>query len=184
MDNRRKGIKWEQDFIRMLCDWFELVPFDGKNHAQCQVGSSRALSKMLDDEGVDVAFTSKAPPLLQKLWIQLKRTVVSTMKVIKIDVRPLLRIEKPGIPVLVTRTYVKNGKSNIHVGDLVTIHLDDFLNFAKNLDENFIARFTTIQGEQVRKSKLPKVPAVRKKGSTRNPRRGSGLPPDNATPVQ
>lgn len=125
--NRKRGLDVEREIIRLFSDELNLIRFPAPNY---QIGSSRALSKATDDEGVDIVFTRKAPSVLQDLNIQIKRNTLIT-KGIKIDLEPLLRIGDMSKPVLINKLYQRQGKANKHVGTFVTINIHDYVELLK-----------------------------------------------------
>ncbi len=125
--NRKRGLDVEREIIRLLSDELNLIRFPAPNY---QLGSSRALSKATDDEGVDIVFTRNAPSVLRDLNIQIKRNTLIT-KGVKIDLEPLLRIGDMSKPVLINKLYQKQGKANKHVGTFVTINIHDYVELLK-----------------------------------------------------
>lgn len=121
-NNRRLGVLLEHEIIGIIANVFGLRAY---KDPKWQIASTRAVSKVLDDEGVDIALRN-CP--IENYHFQIKRTTVNSATTAKIDIQPLLRImgEYPN-PVLITRLFKKHGKSNRNYGDYVTIPLHHYL---------------------------------------------------------
>ena len=52
--NRAAGHKWERDIVKELSKLFNLVPYDGKNVREAEIGTTRVFSKALDNDKVDI----------------------------------------------------------------------------------------------------------------------------------
>ena len=128
-NNRRLGVLVEHEIIRVMAAFFGLKHYSKDNKTDWHVASTRAVSKVRDDDGIDVIFR-RTWDTLKRLAIQIKRTTVDSKTTTKIDIDPLLRImelDEDTDKVLITRVFKKVGKSNRCKGDFVTIPLNDYL---------------------------------------------------------
>lgn len=138
-NNRRLGVITETSIIKIWSTFLGLTSYHVKhNKDDWQMASTRAVSKVRDDDGVDIVFRNCVDKL-KRLAVQIKRTVIRTDSTTKIDIAPLQRImelDEDTDPVLVTRVYQKVGKSNRCQGDFVTIPMDYFLKLLKDHANN------------------------------------------------
>ena len=129
--NKRVGRKAEKKFVTILADRLGLVPLTkskfGSNLSEAEIGRAEEVSQLLDNEGVDVWITPKSE--LSEFNIQIKSTLVTGKKVKSIDVSSLFEMPGRGINVVFTEMKHRPGERNmLHLADVVTLGLDDFLN--------------------------------------------------------
>ena len=120
-NNRRLGVLVEHEIIRTFAEYFGLISYKAP---KWQIASTRAVSKVRDDEGVDIVFRNCK---LRNLAVQVKRTVVNSETTSRIDIEPLIRILDEEEPVLITRLFKKHGKVNRNKGDFATIPFSHYL---------------------------------------------------------
>lgn len=134
-NNRALGLNVERAIINLIASFFGLLTYNSReNKDTWQIASSRAVSKVRDDEGVDLIFR-KCPTFLKNKAIQIKRTTVTAKTTTNIDIQSLLRVmelDENTDPVLITRVFQRVGKVNRNQGDFVTIPLEDYLKLLKD----------------------------------------------------
>ena len=128
--NKSIGRKAEKKFVARLAERLGLIPLtkdkSGSNLSEAEIGRAEEISQLLDNEGVDIWITPKSE--LSKFNIQIKSTLVTGKKVKSIDVSSLFEMPDKGINVVFTEMKYRPGKRNmIHLADVVTLTLDDFL---------------------------------------------------------
>lgn len=127
-NNRSAGLRTEREVIRKIASALGLVPYNGKNALSCDVGSTRAFSKVHDDLGIDIYFSERE---LDDLAIQIKEKSCKG-KALTINAEQLPNTD--GIDVLVTKLTRKSKKGrHVSKGMYATLPMDDFLQVLNEL---------------------------------------------------
>lgn len=115
MNNRRAGLRFEQEIIRALAEAFGLRhPGTSKDY---QIASTRLHSKALDDRGVDV--WCSMPPLSRysiQLYRQTRRRTKKGQGTATVSVRKLLRLRGMPNPVMIVGDYGWQGRRKVRLG--------------------------------------------------------------------
>lgn len=133
-NNRSMGLAVERSIINILANAFGLKTYNPRESSRFQIASSRALSKVRDDEGVDIIFSKDTPDVLRRWSIQVKRSETSSDTNTPISLNGLLRIIDEDHPLLITRVMRKRNVKATTVGDFVTMKLDDFIELLKEIE--------------------------------------------------
>lgn len=128
--NKTIGRKAERKFVSIIVERLGLVPLiktkTGTNLLEAQIARAEEVNQHLDNQGVDIWIRSDVS--ISDLKFQIKSTLCTDKKTKKIDVLPLFEIQGDGIKALITEMKHRPGKKNmIHLADVVTLTLDDFL---------------------------------------------------------
>lgn len=128
--NKTIGRKAERKFVSIIVERLGLVPLiktkTGTNLPEAQIARAEEVNQHLDNQGVDIWIRSDVS--ISDLKFQIKSTLCTDKKTKKIDVLPLFEIQGDGIKALITEMKHRPGKKNmIHLADVVTLTLDDFL---------------------------------------------------------
>lgn len=128
--NKRIGRKAERKFVSIIAERLGLVPLiktkAGTNLPEAEIARAEEVNQHLDNRGIDIWFRPDVS--ISNLEIQVKSTLCTDKKTKKIDVLPLFEIQGDGIKALITEMKHRPGKSNMmHLADVVTLGLDDFL---------------------------------------------------------
>lgn len=128
--NKRIGRKAERKFVSVFAERLGLTPLiktkTGTNLPEAEIARAEEVNQHLDNQGVDIWIRSDVS--ISDLKFQIKSTLCTDKKTKKIDVLPLFEIQGEGIKALITEMKHRPGKSNMmHLADVVTLTLDDFL---------------------------------------------------------
>lgn len=118
MNNRKAGLRFEQEIIRALAEAFGLRhPGTSKDY---QIASTRLHSKAMDDRGVDV--WCSMPPLSRyaiQLYRQTRRRTKKGSGTATVSVRKLLRLADLPRPVMIVGDYGWRGRRKVRLGTWV-----------------------------------------------------------------
>lgn len=133
MNPRRDGHAWERYVVSWLSDIFNLEKLSRKNEVTAQIATSRAMSKGLDNRGIDIWF-GQVPEYIDRLKIQCKKTLNKAKNTVNIDIASLYSMQgllPTDIPLLYTRVTEKRGKRQKIVHEVVTMDIKTFNKFLK-----------------------------------------------------
>lgn len=127
--SRAQGNKWMYEGIRKLAEVFKLIPYNNKNRPTCEVATTKAMSTLKDDKGIDIWFKNTVPRPLRRLLFQYKKRKTNGKNVVSVEVTPLFEVETDHpdhIPILATKITKKATKRETTVAKLFTMYESDF----------------------------------------------------------
>lgn len=125
----------EREIINYLAEKFNLQVYNPKQSGRFQIGSSRALSRARDDQGVDVMFSNDVPKILSQWAIQVKRSETTARSSTPIDLKGLLNIIDEEHPLLITKVMRKANVRANAVGTFATMELDELVALLQRIIE-------------------------------------------------
>lgn len=110
--NRALGVKNEVVWMNLFRDHLEMKRYENDNVHDWQLASSRQLSRMTDDAGVDLVFNEQQTPIVfSNMRVQIKRELseaTHNRTTARYSIEGLLKIKLEGVRVLLMTAFVKN----------------------------------------------------------------------------
>jgi hypothetical protein len=141
MNNRSVGHRTERTFIRKFAERLGLVPFNNKNHAEAEIGSTRQFSQQLDAMKIDVWLSDKLV-WLRHLFIQIKNRQIQSKNTWTIDVTPIRDMpkDKGKYRCVVTRLTYKPNKKQQEIGWFVSMPLEEWMDLVSKANYHELSR--------------------------------------------